>query len=162
MKQRLTKCVRCNHIFVLVKSRVCPTCQHAEDKDFDVVREVLDRHPGISPEDLVEASGVKLDCVMRLLAEGRIQAENFGPPPKCGRCNAMAISHTLRLCVACHTKINRECGEAIRAIQAQIQRKPPSSLHKTHEMVEQKREAYGARIARLVRPTSTRNRGNKP
>lgn len=160
MNQRLTKCVRCSRVFMRIASRVCPACQEDEDRDFDRIREVLDRRPGITPDELVKEAGVSLDCVMRLLEEGRLQAENFGPPPKCGRCSAPAISHSLRLCPKCHAKLNQDCNEAIRDIRQQLNtRRPPQSVHRTHDAFEAKREAYVDRITRLMGPKVIRPRG---
>lgn len=159
MQKRLSKCVRCERVFVRLQSPVCPTCQPDEDRDFDKIRDLLDRKPDLTPEQLLTETGVPLECIMRMLSEGRLQGVNVGPPPRCGRCNAPAISHSLRLCPKCHARLNRDCIEAIRSVQSTLRAKPRSSLHATHQTVEEKREAYVDRVAKLLRPSAAQSRG---
>lgn len=104
----LTTCPRCNRIFDKVRSSVCTKCQEAEDGDYDKIRTVLDRSPGLNAEQVAEEAGVPVACVMRMLDEGLIANAGFAKDVKCGMCGAPAISMSRKLCQACLEKLNAQ------------------------------------------------------
>jgi hypothetical protein len=79
-----------------------------EEMDYEKVRHELSDRPDQSAEQLAEATGVDLECVLRLLDEGRIQASTGPKEVKCGRCGAPAISMSKKLCESCLQALNTQ------------------------------------------------------
>ncbi len=117
MAFQLEKCARCGKLFSRVSSSVCVACQAEEERDFAKIRKVLDRQTGLNPEQVAEEAQVSVECVLRMLDEGRIKNEDVGTPIKCGRCGAPAISASKRLCESCLVQLDYECAEAMREIR---------------------------------------------
>ena len=69
----LASCQRCKKLFEKIRSPICPSCEDLEEEDYEKVRQALVDHPNSSAEQLSEVSGVAIECVLRLLAQGRIQ-----------------------------------------------------------------------------------------
>jgi len=110
----LATCPRCKKMFDKIRSQVCPRCLDDEEMDYEKVRHELSNRPDQSVEELAEATGVDLECVLRLLNDGRIQASTLTKEIKCGRCGAPAISIDKKLCESClqelNTKLAKEHG----------------------------------------------------
>jgi ribosomal protein L37E len=104
----LASCQRCKKLFEKIHGPVCPNCEDLEDEDYEKIRQALVDHPNSSAEQLAEVTGVTIDCVMRLLAQGRIETTEANKGVKCGRCGAPAISVSKRLCESCLQKLNAE------------------------------------------------------
>jgi NMD protein affecting ribosome stability and mRNA decay len=104
----LARCARCGKLYEKIRSAICPACQPVEDEDYEKIRKALEEKPGQSAEDLAEATGVDIECVLRLLSEGRIETAAANLGVKCGRCGAPAISLSKKLCEACLRKLNAE------------------------------------------------------
>jgi len=138
---RLDMCVRCGNIFTRLQSPVCPRCQTDEDADFEKVREVLVRQPGLNAEQAAEAAGVTVDCVLRMLNEGRVTNVELGGEVKCGRCGAPAISISKRLCEDCLVKLDLECADAIREIRERLVLRKKGRAYEVHQTVSKKRAA---------------------
>ncbi|HOE66695.1 MAG TPA: hypothetical protein PLO62_09215 [Candidatus Hydrogenedentes bacterium] len=123
----LAECPRCKKLFEKAKNPVCPKCQADEEADYESVREALAETPNQTAEQVAETAGVNLDCVLRLLADGRIQSMKASEQVRCGRCGAPAISISKKLCEACLQKLNAE----IAALQSKAKlppQKPKKSL----------------------------------
>lgn len=104
----LASCPRCKRLFQKLRAFVCVHCAPLEELDYDCVRRHLQEHENDTAEQVAQATGVALDCIMRLASDGRIQFTAPGNAIKCGRCGAPAISATKRLCKACLAKLNAE------------------------------------------------------
>ena len=78
MDFRLAKCARCDKLFNKIVSEVCNNCQPDEDSDFSRIQDVLSRESTLNAEEVAESAGVKLECVLRMMREGRIVAEATG------------------------------------------------------------------------------------
>lgn len=104
----ISKCDRCGKIFDKVRAPICPACEPLEEEDYETVRKALVEKPGQSAEDLAEATGVTLECVLRLLSSGRIETTSANLGVKCGRCGAPAISISKKLCESCLQKLNAD------------------------------------------------------
>jgi hypothetical protein len=104
----LASCPRCKRLFQKVRASVCLHCAPIEELDYDCVRRHLQQHEDDTAEQVAEATGVALNCIMRLASDGRIQFTAPGDAIKCGRCGAPAISATKRLCKSCLGKLNSE------------------------------------------------------
>jgi len=107
----LASCQRCKKLFEKLRSPVCPNCEDLEDEDYEKIRQALVDHPNSSAEQLAEVTGVTIDCVLRLLAQGRIETTSANKGVKCGRCGAPAISVSKKLCEACLQKLNAQLAQ---------------------------------------------------
>lgn len=116
----LQKCARCDKLFFKVDTPICDGCQPEEDSDYARIRDALAQHPQLDAKSLAQTADVALECVLRMLREGRIEsAESLGDA-KCGRCGAPAISASKRLCDKCLFELDRECAEAVREMQKNL------------------------------------------
>lgn len=118
----LDKCARCEKLYNRIQSAVCPKCQAAEDADFAKIHNVIARTPGLKATEIAEAAGVGVECVLRMLGEGRLRFEVTNEKPTCGRCGAPAISMAKRLCERCLVELDQECAAAIRDLQKDLPR----------------------------------------
>jgi ribosomal protein L37E len=107
----LEKCVRCGKLFTKMRIAVCPKCEPDEERDYEKARESLQEAPNQNPEQLAESTGIDLECILRLLEDGRIAT---APDEKirCGRCGAPAISYSKKLCEGCLQRLNQELASA--------------------------------------------------
>lgn len=113
----LAKCVRCKKIFSKISSAVCPNCQPDEDADFAKIHNAIVKFPGAKAEEIASMAGVEVECVLRMLSEGRLRYSDVGDEATCGRCGAPAISMAKRLCERCLVEMDRECAEAMRELK---------------------------------------------
>jgi ribosomal protein L37E len=107
----LASCQRCKKLYEKLRSPICPNCEVLEEDDYEKIRQALVDHPNSSAEQLAEVSGVMIECVLRLLAQGRIQTTAANKGAKCGRCGAPAISVSKKLCEGCLQKLNAELAQ---------------------------------------------------
>lgn len=115
----LASCPRCKKMFNRTDQLpVCSNCTEAEEADYEKVRDVISRIPGISGEDAAKEADVKIDVVQRMLKEGVVAAVNPLEKILCGRCGEQpAISAAKKLCQVCLDKLNAEVAMAQRAIK---------------------------------------------
>ena len=116
----LHKCARCAKLFNRIHSVICPKCQPAEDQDFSKIHNAIRRNAGLKAAEIAEVAGVAVDCVLRMLGEGRLRIEVNDERPFCGRCGEPAISMAKRLCERCLAELDRECAAAMRDLQKEI------------------------------------------
>jgi len=84
-----------------------------EEGDYDKVRRHLDAHPDVNAEQVCEATGVDIECILRMVNEGLVaNAALLEGKVKCGMCGAPAISASKRLCQACLEKLNARVADA--------------------------------------------------
>ncbi|GMV92695.1 MAG: hypothetical protein KJ060_05815 [Candidatus Hydrogenedentes bacterium] len=107
----LASCQRCKKLFEKVRSSICPNCEDLEEDDYEKIRQALVEHPNSTAEQLSDETGVSIECVLRLLAQGRIETSAANKGVKCGRCGAPAISVSKKLCEACLQKLNAELAQ---------------------------------------------------
>ena len=157
MDYTLAKCARCSKLFNKIVSEVCNACQPEEDTDFNRIHEVICRAHGLSAQEVAEEAGVTLECVYRMLREGRIDNVADGENVKCGRCGAPAISLAKKLCHRCLMTLDREWAQAILEMRQRMLAKQQSDMNDVQEAVENKRAAKRKRIASaLVPPMASR------
>ena len=118
----LCKCARCGKIYSKILSPVCPKCQPDEDADFAKIHHVIGKHAGLKAEEIAEKAEVPVECVMRMLMEGRLRFTETSEKAFCGRCGAPAISMAKRLCESCLVELDRECASAMRDLQKDMPR----------------------------------------
>lgn len=136
----LAKCARCKKLFGRIASRVCPHCQADEDADFAKIHHVIAKNPGMKAESVAIMAGVDLDCVLRMLDEGRLGVVEVSEKPKCGRCGAPAISHAKRLCEHCLAELDRQCAEAIHELKKELPRGGRSKKRRSSGVLSAMRE----------------------
>lgn len=107
----LSTCPRCNKMFDKQNMPVCPRCEEAEQADYETIREALNEKPNLNAEQIAEETDVSMECVMRLVDEGRLETSNATTTVKCGRCGAPAISLSKKLCEACLGKLNAQMAK---------------------------------------------------
>lgn len=120
MDFKLSTCARCNKLFNKILTEVCNNCQPDEDADFSRIQDVLSRGKHLNAEDVAEKAEVGVDCVLRMLREGRIEHVDHDSAATCGRCGAPAISNAKRLCQRCLVNLDRECAQAIQDLRQRL------------------------------------------
>ncbi len=109
----MKKCPRCDRLFEKRRFPVCVPCQDEEEKDYDKIRDVLERQPDLNAEQVAGEAGVSVSCVTRMVKEGLLSnASVVGDSVKCGMCGAPAISASKKLCQACLEKLNVKVTKA--------------------------------------------------
>jgi hypothetical protein len=154
---KLAKCARCDKIFNKIVSEVCGTCQPEEDSDFSRIHHVISRTPGLKAQQVAEEAEVSIQCVLRMMKEGRIDHVENDDPAKCGRCGAPAISLTKRLCDQCLVIMDRECAHAMLEMRQRIRSKEESDMHDVRAAISNKRASKKAQrdIDTLPEPSKT-------
>ena len=143
------KCARCSGIHDRIRSPVCLECQPDEDADYEKIRDAVSENPHLNAQQVAEATGVTVDCVLRMLDDGQITTDDLTIPIKCGRCGAPAISRTKRLCQRCLQELNQEVAAAVERLRKELRADReglhprweirPSSTYKVHEALARKR-----------------------
>lgn len=139
MEFKLAKCARCTKLFSKIRSEVCDSCQPDEDADFNKIHDVISRNRGITAQEVASKAEVPLECVYRMLREGRIDNVESDDAATCGRCGAPAISATKRLCERCLIALDRDCAHAMLEMRQRIRSKEESDMHDVQAAVSKKR-----------------------
>jgi len=69
----LTKCPRSGKLFNSDDGPVHPDCLAEEEADYEKVRDFLRRNPHAHTKEVVEKTGVDIDCVQRMVDQGMLQ-----------------------------------------------------------------------------------------
>ncbi len=157
MDFKLAKCARCDKIFNKIVSEVCDTCQPEEDTDFSRIHNVISRTRGLKAQQVAEEAEVAIECVLRMLREGRIDHVESEDPAKCGRCGAPAISLTKRLCNQCLVELDRECAHAMLEMRQRIRSKEESDMHDVRAAISKKRASKRAQRADTEIPAPSKS-----
>lgn len=114
-------CPRCNRIFVPQSGRnICPVCIREEEDKYEIIREYLRDNPGATLIEVVNATGVDEDIIMRFIREGRIESKSMlGDSLKCERCGAAIESG--KLCRNCQMEMAKEFQRAASSLKPQPQ-----------------------------------------
>lgn len=152
---KLAKCARCSKLFNKILSEVCNNCQPEEDTDFSRIQDILSRENHLKAEEVAEAAGVGLDCVLRMLREGRIDNVAHESSAACGRCGAPAISMSKRLCQRCLVNLDKECAQAIHDLRERmVVSKDGSDMNAVMAAVESRRASRKREGRETERPKS--------
>jgi len=154
MDYKLAKCARCERLFTKVVSDVCTFCQPAEDADYNRIHEVISRTHGLNAIQVAEEAEVSVECVYRMLREGRIDNVESEEKSKCGRCGAPAISVTKRLCQKCLMNLDRECAQAMMEMRQRIRAKNESDMNDVMAAVAEKRASHKERRLNVPPPVT--------
>ncbi len=106
----LSNCPKCNTLFVKTQFRsVCDACTKEEEKAYETVYKFLRKRENRKAllHEVVEATGVDEDLILKFIRNGRIQLSNFPnlgyPCEKCGK----SIREG-RICGSCTSDINEQ------------------------------------------------------
>jgi len=135
MNMNFAKCARCKGLFNRVRGPVCHACQEEEERDYNRIRDALYHNPGMNVEEAAEAADVDVECVLRMLGMGLLNAEGLNDSVRCGQCGAPAMSVTKKLCEKCLGKMNRDFARAM----DDLKRRVGERMVSVHRTVEQKR-----------------------
>ncbi len=69
----LTKCPRSGKLFNSDDGPVHPECMAEEEADYEKVREYLRTNPHAHTKEVVEKSGVEIDCIQRMVDQGMLK-----------------------------------------------------------------------------------------
>ncbi len=135
---KIVRCVRCEAIFVRIRTAVCTHCLDAEEEDFHRIRDVLHEHKHLNVVAVAELAEVTEACVLRMLGEGLIVNEQVSHDVKCGQCGAPAISTSQRLCARCLANLDRKFVTEISEARQRMIEAPASAS--VHVMLNRKRK----------------------
>jgi len=136
----------------MIQAVVCHRCEADEEADYAKIGQVLSETPGLSSEQVAEAAAVDLACVMRMLHQGRLQNTDLADPVPCGQCGAPAMNVRMRLCMACLTKMDLKCAQAIRELRealAGFARESMDGKLDVHQVIEEKRQHRVKKLAAI-------------
>ena len=109
----LSNCPKCNSLFVKTQFRpVCDACYKKEEAAYETVFKFLRKRDNRKAllHEVVEATGVDEDLILKFIRNGRIQLSNFPnlgyPCDKCGK-----VIREDRLCESCKTDINKQLNQ---------------------------------------------------
>ena len=154
MDFKLAKCARCDKLFNKIVSDVCTNCQPEEDADFNRIHDIISRTRGLNAQQVSEEAKVSVECVYRMLREGRIDNVEGEDSAKCGRCGAPAISISKRLCQRCLLNLDRECAHAMMEMRQRIRAKEESDMHDVLSAVSDKQASKKERRRFVPPPVS--------
>ena len=85
---KLGNCPNCGKLFLRIRN-LCDDCLKKQEEDYLKSAAYLREHPGVSIQELSEATGVSTIQIRQFILSGRILAENFPnlsyPCEVCGR-----------------------------------------------------------------------------
>jgi flagellar operon protein (TIGR03826 family) len=109
----LANCPKCNALFVQTQFRsVCDACFKKEEKAYETVYQFLRKRENRKAmlHEVVEATGVEEDLVLKFIRSGRIQLSNFPnlgyPCAKCGK----TIKED-KICGSCKQDIHKQLNQ---------------------------------------------------
>jgi hypothetical protein len=69
----LAKCPRTGKLFDNSKGLVHPEAQHQEEEDYNKILDYLAEHPNAKPDEVIEQTGVTMECIHRMVKSGRVR-----------------------------------------------------------------------------------------
>lgn len=136
---KIAKCARCNEIFLQILSQVCEACLDDEEGDYSKIRDVLSRKADVGIEEVAQASGVTISCVLRMLDVGLITNEGVGNPARCGQCGEPAISISQRLCQTCLIALDQRLSQQLAELRLRLRVMNDAEAAQVHETLRAKR-----------------------
>lgn len=69
----LAKCPRTGKLFDNSKGMVHPDAQKLEEEDYTRILDYLAEHPNAKPDEVVDKTGVTIECLNRMIKAGRVR-----------------------------------------------------------------------------------------
>lgn len=120
MKMELTNCSNCGAVFARNVIELCPTCYRAEEASFQTVYNFLQtrKNRQASLEQIVEATEVEEDVIIKFLKQNRLRASQFQLLTyPCEACGKEILEG--KLCQACSETMLSEWSEASEEVKQQ-------------------------------------------
>ena len=114
----IRNCKRCGKIYQYNGGYICNNCIRQEEEDFQKVKQDVLDHPGATPIEVSERTGVELKVINRFLREGRLEAEDFEIEEgmlECENCRRPIKSG--RFCDRCANKLQQEFKKAAASLE---------------------------------------------
>lgn len=111
----IKNCEKCGKIFNYIGRNTCPECMEGEEKEFEVVRNYIKKHPGCNMQEVTENTEVTPDKVLSFLREGRITGGVDSDELKCSSCGR-TIPYG-KLCQECQTNMGKEISMAVSGVK---------------------------------------------
>ncbi|NSL51778.1 TIGR03826 family flagellar region protein [Calidifontibacillus erzurumensis] len=105
----LDNCERCGRLYVRNARRICDVCRKEEDKLFEKVYQYIRKRENRSATiiEVVEATGVPEDTIMRFVKEGRLRTAQFpNLGYRCEKCGTLIQQG--KLCIKCTQKLQTD------------------------------------------------------
>jgi flagellar operon protein (TIGR03826 family) len=121
-------CKRCGKMFQFIGSYICMNCIRQDDEDFRKIKEYVLDHPGVSPVDVSEATGIDIKTISRFLREGRLEAEGLD----------LAVDESGMVCENCRRPIKsgRFCESCAHNLQQQFKKAAESMEPEKNPKIE--------------------------
>lgn len=110
----LDNCSICGQLYIRNLRGICDACRKEEDKLFDKVYQFIKRRENRTANisEIVEATGVHEDTIMRFVKEGRLHTTQFpNIGYRCEKCGT--IIQKGKLCVKCASSFNSELKQFV-------------------------------------------------
>lgn len=111
----IKNCEKCGKIFNYIGRNICPECMEEVEKEFEVVRNYIKKHPGCNLQDVTQNTEVATDKVLSFLREGRITGGLESAELKCSSCGK-TIPYG-KLCQQCQTDMGKEINRAVSGVK---------------------------------------------
>ena len=108
----IRNCSRCNQVFLYQGRGICPACQAEEEREFDKLRDFLEKQPEASLEEVSQATGVPVNRILAFLRDGRLISKDPALGGlRCQVCGAPVTSG--RFCPSCADKLRTSIERGI-------------------------------------------------
>lgn len=135
----LSNCPKCGRLYVRNLYGICETCKKAEDKQFDKVYEFIRKRENRTAtiQQIVDATGVSEDTIMRFVKEGRLRTTQFpNLGYRCERCGT--IIKKGKLCEDCLSNIQSDLKQHTYEEERKRQREEEEKKAHTYYSVDTK------------------------
>lgn len=107
-RAEIRNCPRCGKLFVYVGVPICRDCLEQEEQQYNSVRQYLKDHPGATPGEISEKTGVPVHMVMEFLRRGLLQSAAHTEDLTCVICRKPITSG--KICPECQSQLERMTG----------------------------------------------------
>lgn len=127
----IRNCEKCGKIYNYIGRDICPECTDDLEKEFDVLRKYIRKHPGCTLQDVTENTSISPEKVLAFLREGRLTGPVDSAELKCASCGA-SIPYG-KLCDRCQADLGREISMAVSGAKKET-RETGDARHTKHKM----------------------------
>lgn len=134
----LDNCPRCGRLYVRNLHGICDTCRKEEDKLFEKVYEFIRKRENRTATimQIVDATGVPEDTIMRFVKEGRLRTSQFpNIGYRCERCGTLIQKGVL--CQNCSSSLKSDLKQ--HTFEEDRKRKLEEDERKVHTYYSQDR-----------------------
>lgn len=103
-------CSSCGKLFRNLGRNICPACLRKDEEEFQKVKRYLAKHSGAGIQEVVDATEVSYDDIIRFLKEARLELKGGEMLLSCESCGE-AIE-TGRFCNKCKNSLQNDLSTA--------------------------------------------------